>query len=274
MQITVLLPVLQFVISVSLIARIVGLGLASCYRWFLLYLIQMESITLLAHAFGVRSRTYCVIYWASQPISLILNIAMAKEVLSSIYRVNPGLRWLARDMLWTLIGLSSIAGFVGIYGFQTAKSRCAGLECEFVRFLEFQYFTMSGLIVFLLLVNWQLRRMARVHWNETVHAILLSFYFFLSVMFHFLFYTLRAKYLDELNVAVYAGNILCLSLWLVLLRKTSPKDPLDLTASTPTNFLRSLKSYRAVLDQVQAESGRLFRKRTVFLKSPLRGESR
>jgi hypothetical protein len=270
MQSSILLPVLQFALWALLIARLVGAGLASGYRWFLLYLIEMESITLLAYATGVRSRAYCLIFWMSQPISLVLYIAMAREVVGNIYRVNPGLRWLARDVLWGLIGLSSIVGCVGIYGFQNAKSACGGLECEYVRFLQFQYFTMVGLIFFLLLVNWQLRRMARVHWNETVHAILLSFYFFMIVISHFLSYMLRGKHLDEVNVGVNLGNLLCLSLWLVLLRRTSPKEPPDSGARTPLHLMRSLRSYRAVLE----ESGRLFRMRTTQLRSPLTGENR
>jgi len=257
----------ELALMAGLAIRIVALGLRSRYFWFFTYVVGTLVLTALGHALGGQSRVYCLIYWASQPITLSIGVMMSREVLSGIYQSNPGARQLTGSILWLLLGVSSIVGFVGVYGFQTVKWKCPGLECEFVRFLQLQYYLQSGLIVFLLLAVWELRKTTRVHWNETVHAIVLSFSFFLDVALHFLFYALGVKHVNEVNAAALGGNLLCLSLWIVLLRRTSvPILPCPVAPGSE-EAVSGLRAFRVALENLRRQSDRTLRGRIERLRS-------
>jgi hypothetical protein len=243
---------LEVLLLVGLMIRMLRFRLHRQYRWFFIYLVKSLSLILLAGVINVHSRTYCVVYWSTRPVDLALCIAMTKEVVNGIHDANPGLRWLARDLLWALVGVSTIIGFASIYSFELASVKCSHLECEYVKFLRFEYFTLTGLVVFLILANIQLRRMARILWNETVYSAMLILDFSLEVVAPLLLFAWSRKHVAEINMAFRLGNLLWASIGLLLFREVSPQQSFG-TVSLE-EYLKGLGSYREALYGAQSAS--------------------
>ena len=250
------MPIMPWMIAASLVAeillivRVFRLGLQQSHKWFLVYLIYGVGMSLASGGIGTQSQLYCYMYWSSRPIDLVLKCLIVCELFWNLYERNRGLRWLAEGSLWAATFIGGVSATSVLYLSEQARAVCTGLDCFYARFLDLRAYLLTGLVVFMVVLLAQFRRMAEVDWNSTVHALILTVFLTSKTSIEVLrFFASEAsrELIVALNIVMSVLHVLCVLLWCLLLKRHMAinamrfRHPHSITSETVLQFTAMLR---------------------------------
>lgn len=214
--------VLNFVLLLAVSTKLAWTRLFRTYFWFFLFInfqaIQSAGMLPLDPA----SNLYAWVYIGTQPLLWILYILVVLELYSLSLRNHPGIASLSR---WVLLGAMSVAVLASAVALPADLSGPSGRYPLLVYLGVVERGLTFSLVVFLLLITFFLLwTPVPIRRNVLLHAAVYSAYF-LGVAAGLLVRNyLGYELVGGVSVAILVIHDLCLSLWLVLLKRSGEES--------------------------------------------------
>ncbi len=120
---------LQPIIAAAMIFR----GQVRDFPVFFSYTLFVSGRDLLLLFLRSRVQLYALIYWAGEPITIILGVAVMYEVLWRLIRPYPLLRFLGVRLFWISLGIAALGGVLML---EASQFRHIAFSIESVTLLE------------------------------------------------------------------------------------------------------------------------------------------
>jgi hypothetical protein len=214
--------ILSLILTGALIANLALKRLAGTYRWFFVFLCFQLAQSALLNPSLVGADFYGWAYFATQPVSWVLNILVVLELYSLALAGHPGIATLSR---WAMLAALVVAVGVSSVTLSADLSGPAGQFPILVYQRVVERGVLSSLFAFLMLIIAFLGWFPLgVRYNLVLHAVVFSVYFLATGTVFFMMNITGKEPNDAISAVLLLIVDVCLLTWLLFLNKQGEEE--------------------------------------------------